>query len=214
VCDIEALKSGSETAWAQLEENFFQRIYYFVRKQVPDHQACEDIVQDTFLGALRGIENFDDRYSIEQFLFGIARNKIIDHHRRRRHGEVSLSAGARSDDSLGGLEAVIPADGDPPSRLVREGETALRERRVLVRILRKLVEKYWRRGDFAKLMTIELIFLKGLPYREIAEEAGLRDEKAVAGIKFQAIQDLQRFAMEEDPRHSLFSGLWRQREIS
>ena len=47
----------------------------------------------------------------------------------------------------------------------------------------------------------------------LAEEIGLRGEKAVAGIKFQAIQDLQKFAMQEDPRHSLFSGLWRERGI-
>jgi RNA polymerase sigma-70 factor (ECF subfamily) len=209
LCDVEALKRGSESEWAHLQEKYLQRIYFYVRKQVADHQACEDIVQETILGAVRGIDHFDDRYSVEQFLFGIARNKVVDHLRRRRSREIPLSAGG--DESRAGLENVLAASSDSPSTLVREGERAERERTVLVRILRTLVEKYWSKGDFHKLKAIELIFLENLSYREIAEEVGLRDERAVAGIKFQAIQDLQRFAMKEDPRHSLFSRLWRGR---
>ena len=209
--DIEALKRGDEPAWAAVQEEYFQRIYFYVKRQVSDHQACEDIVQDTFLGAIRGIENFDDRYSFEQFLFGIARNKVVDHLRRRKHSEVSLTGGSEEESKIG-LEGMIPAEADSPSRIIREVETVGRERAVLSRILRRLVEKYWSRRDFHKLQTIEMVFLLNKPYREISEELGLRDEKAVAGIKFQAIQDLQKFALQEDPRHSLFSGLWRERK--
>ncbi len=210
-CDIEALKRGSETEWARVQDEYFQRVYFYVKRQVADHQACEDIVQDTFLGAIRGIDKFDDRYTFEQFLFGIARNKLVDHMRRRKHGEVSLTSG-NEDESRLGLEGMLPAADEPPSQIVREVENTLRERAVLVRILRRLVEKYWTKGEFHKLKAVELVFLRSLPYKEIAADLGLRDEKAVAGIKFQAIQDLQKFALEEDPRHSLFSGLWRVRK--
>lgn len=209
--DIDALKKGDEAAWTRVEDEYFSRVYFYVKRQIQDHQACEDIVQDTFLGAISAIDGFDERYTFEQFLFGIARNKVIDSMRRRRHSEVSLSSGME-DDSRAGLEAVLPSEEDAPSRIVRDNETTARERAVLVKILRRLVQKYWEKGDFHKLKTIELVFLEGSPYRKISEELELRDEKAVAGIKFQAIQDLQKFALEEDPRHSLFSGLWRERQ--
>lgn len=209
--DIEALKSGSESAWAQVQEEYFQRVYFYVRKQVGDHQACEDIVQETFLGAIRGIDKFDPRYSFEQLLFGIARNKLVDYLRRRKQGEVSLNSG-NEDESRIGLDALLPSEEKPPSEIVRDVERTFRERNVLVSILRGLVERYWEKGEFHKLKTIELVFLGNRPYREIAEEVGLRDEKAVAGIKFQAIQELQRSALREDPRHSLFSELWRQKK--
>ena len=208
--DIQALQDGSESEWARVQGEYLQRVYFYVRRQVSDHQACEDIVQDTFLGAIRSIESFDERYCFEQFLFGIARKKVVDWMRRRKHHEVSLSAGGEDESSLG-LGAAIPANQDPPSRLVRDQEKIHRERAILARILKRLVEKYWTKRDFHKLKTIELVFLENRPYKDVAAEVGLRDERAVATIKFQAVQDLQKFALDEDPRRSLFPTLWRER---
>jgi DNA-directed RNA polymerase specialized sigma24 family protein len=37
-----------------------------------------------FLGAVRGIERFDPIYTIDQFLFGIAKNRVIDHFRKHK----------------------------------------------------------------------------------------------------------------------------------
>ena len=36
----------------------------------------------------------------------------------------------------------------------------------------------------------------------------MEDEKAIAGIKFRAIRDLQARLRRRDPRKTLFSGLW------
>jgi hypothetical protein len=57
-------------------------------------------------------------------------------------------------------------------------------------------------------MAIELCFLKDWKHRDIARRVGIDDEKAIAGIKFRAIRDLQGRLRRRDPRKTLFSGLW------
>ena len=69
--DIARLQAMDEVAWADLQEDFFRRVYYYVKRYVSDHQTAENITQDVFLGAVKGIERFDAQYTVEQFLFGI-----------------------------------------------------------------------------------------------------------------------------------------------
>ena len=64
------------------------------------------------------------------------------------------------------------------------------------------------KGDYRKLMAIELCFLTTRKHRDIAQRLGLEDEKAIAGIKFRAIRELQGRLRGVDPRKTLFSGLW------
>jgi RNA polymerase sigma-70 factor (ECF subfamily) len=210
LCNIAKLKAGDGAEWKRLQDRFLRRIYFYVQKHVSDRDACDDIVQEVFLGAVRGIERFDEAYNMEQFLFGIARNKVIDHFRRERPDEALGTVS--EDDERRPLRAMenLPASAPPPGRLVVERESTERERRVLVHILRRLVERYWQRGEFHKLKAIELIFLRNERYSEIVKLVpGIRDERAIAGIKFNAIAELQRLARQEDPNRSLFSGLWR-----
>lgn len=42
-------------------------------------RVAEDVVQETFLAALRGRDSFDGRSSVKTWLFGILKHKIIDH---------------------------------------------------------------------------------------------------------------------------------------
>lgn len=48
-----------------------------------DPGAAEEITQDTFVRAWRAIERFDpERADVRTWLFAIARNLVVDHHRR------------------------------------------------------------------------------------------------------------------------------------
>ncbi len=210
MCDVSKLKAGDNAEWKRLQDRYLRRIYFYVRKHLKDRDACDDIVQEVFLGAIRGIDRFDDAFNMEQFLFGIARTKVVDHFRRERPDEA---VGNATDEAEArrtrGVEA-LPDPIAPPSHMAVEHEVAERERAVLVRILRRLVERYWQKGEFHKLKTIELIFTRNERYCEIVNLVpGIRDERAIAGIKFNAIAELQKLARLEDPNRSLFSGLWR-----
>ena len=54
-------------------------LYNYAFAQVRDGQAAEDLVQETFLAALRARENFRGSSSVRTWLTGILKHKIIDH---------------------------------------------------------------------------------------------------------------------------------------
>ena len=81
---------------------------------------------------------------------------------------------------------------------------------MLIDCLREMVRDLRSRREYQKLMTIELCFLTDWKHRSIAKRVGITDEKAIAGVKFRAIRELQQRLMQRDPRRTLFSGLWRE----
>lgn len=202
--DIELLKKLDAQEWERLQAEYHDRVFGYVKRQVGDTELAADLTQDTFLGAVRGIRNFNTRYNVEQFLMGIARNKVIDHLRRKRP-EVHVPD--REDDSTG-FFGTIPSDSPSSHKLLEGREKVLRQKGALVICLRDLVADLWDKRDFRRLMAIELCFLTDWKHRKIADRLEIEDEKTIAGIKFRAIRDLQARLRRRDPRKTLFSGLW------
>jgi RNA polymerase sigma factor (sigma-70 family) len=63
------------------------RVYGFIAYRVRDRHLAEDLTQATFERALRAWSRFDPRRASEStWLLVIARNLVIDHHRRDRSG--------------------------------------------------------------------------------------------------------------------------------
>lgn len=197
-----------EVAWSDLQSDFFRRIYFFVKRQVGSHQTAEDLTQEVFLGAVKSIERFDTSYTIEQFLFGIARNRVVDHFRKHRPISVPSKRDDDSDASLLWLENFANDAVSAPAEKAVDDEKARRQRVVLGEILRRLVAELWESGDFQKLMVLESLFVLGNRNKDVADRFGYEDEKAIAGIKFRAIDRLRGWARQRDPNHSLFLGLW------
>ncbi len=207
VPSIAALQSMNDGAWQALEDAYFKRIYYFVRRYVDDHQTAEDLTQDVFLGALKGIGRFDAQYTLDQFLYGIARNRVVDHF--RKHKLPLLPAkGGDGDRSTIWLENMEESKAIEPGAQILQGEYRGRQRAVLGKILREVVAELWDAGDFKKLMVLEYLFVLGGRNKDAATRFGIADEKSVAGIKFRAIEKLRGLARQNDPNHSLFGGLW------
>ena len=78
--DIARLVALDDAEWLAVERAFCGRLLAYVARRIPDRDAREDVVQDVFLGAVRGIKLYDAAFTFEQFLFGICRNRVIDHH--------------------------------------------------------------------------------------------------------------------------------------
>ena len=205
--DIAKLQSLHESEWERLREEYHDRVFGFLKRQVGNVDLAEDLAQDTFLGAVRGIKGFDRRYNVEQYLMGIARNKAIDQLRRKK---VEVHVTDRDEDSSGFFNTTPSPKSDLPSQLQVARETVARQKDVLVDCLRDMVRDLRSRREYKKLMTIEACFLTDLKHRAIAQRLGISDEKAIAGVKFRAIRELQQRLMQRDPRRTLFSGLWRE----
>ncbi len=54
-------------------------LYRFAAKRLGSHDIAEDLVQDTFLAALRSWNDFQGRSSVQTWLVGILRHKITDY---------------------------------------------------------------------------------------------------------------------------------------
>ena len=206
---VRKLQGMDEQAWSALQDSYFRRVFFFVKRYVDDHQTAEDLTQDVFLGAVRGIAGYDPVFTLEQFLFGIAKNRVIDHFRKHRLPLIPAKGGDDSSErSCVWIENMPSDEVGRPADVVVESEDAARRRRVLGQILRSLVAELWEAGDFKKLQVLEYLFVLGGRNKDAARLFGIEDEKSVAGIKFRAIEKLRGLARQSDPNHSLFLGLW------
>jgi RNA polymerase sigma-70 factor (ECF subfamily) len=72
----------SEGLAAQWVEAHGDYLLGFAIMRVRDHDAAEDLVQETFVAAIRAQSNFAGQSSVRTWLTGILKNKIADHFRK------------------------------------------------------------------------------------------------------------------------------------
>ena len=59
-------------------------LFRFAFQRVRDESVAEDLVQETFLAAMRAKDRFKGQSSERTWLFSILKHKIIDHYRRKK----------------------------------------------------------------------------------------------------------------------------------
>ncbi len=75
--------SRGQAEFARVYEEHVWRVYGFLAYRLHDRDVAEDLTQATFERALRAWSRFDPRRASElTWLLAIARNLLIDHHRR------------------------------------------------------------------------------------------------------------------------------------
>ena len=89
VADIEQLpvpqaRAGEPAAWDTLFRRYQLPLYVYVFELVRDEQASLDIVQETFIAAVRHLGGLRDDAKFGSWLFGIAHQKCIQRWRKRR----------------------------------------------------------------------------------------------------------------------------------
>jgi len=197
--DVARLQAHADEEWLAVQRHYCGRLMAYVARRVADREAREDVLQETFLGALRGIHDFDPAYTFEQYLFGICKNRTIDQLRRTR--ARTLSTGP-DEDAPPPLDS-LARDNDTPSRIVGRRDLAETGARLLADVLRTWVQETWAEQEFTRLMVIEALFSGGWRNRDTWKRFELRDETSVAGIKFRALKRLRELAAERDPEGAL-----------
>ena len=87
---LEALKSGDRAAFAALVERYSERIYRLALKILGDAQDAEDVLQETFIKALRALPSFEGRSSLSTWLHRIAVNEALMLVRKRKPESISI----------------------------------------------------------------------------------------------------------------------------
>ena len=89
VADIEQLpvaeaRAGEPAAWDALFRRYQLPLYVYVFELVRDEQAGLDIVQETFIAAVRHIGGLREDAKFGSWLFGIAHQKCVQRWRKRK----------------------------------------------------------------------------------------------------------------------------------
>jgi RNA polymerase sigma factor (sigma-70 family) len=171
---VAAAKSGSPEAFAVLFRRYRPEISRYAARTLGDDGRAEDVVQEIFLSALRGIGTLDRPAGFKPWLYRIAHNACVDHMRRRMKAEeVSFDA-----------HAIAPAD---EIRLFRQpsSHAALTQKETFSNLRQAL-------GDLPAGQAEILVLreLEGLSYEEIAARMQI-SRSAVESMLFRARRALR-----------------------
>jgi RNA polymerase sigma-70 factor (ECF subfamily) len=72
---IDRLRAGDEAAFAELVSRYHLRLVGLARTFVATREAAEDVAQETWLAAVRGIDRFEGRSLLHTWLFQICVNR-------------------------------------------------------------------------------------------------------------------------------------------
>ena len=131
------LRAGEEDAFMELVARYTPSMLRVARMYVPSRAIAEEVVQEAWLGVLRGLDRFEGRSSLKTWLFRILVNRARTRGERERRS-VPFAALAREE--AGGEFSAVDADrfqgpdspdqpgawASPPRRWEEEPERALR----------------------------------------------------------------------------------------
>ena len=69
------LRCGDELAFRTLVERYSATMLRVARLHVRDRQAAEEVVQETWLAVVKGLERFEERSTLKTWLFRILTNR-------------------------------------------------------------------------------------------------------------------------------------------
>lgn len=179
---IARIRQGEPTAWEELISRYEGRLFAFAETRIRNAATSEDIVQETFIGFLNSLPNYDSNRSLEGYLFTICAYKLTDHLRREgRRPAISLTGSNRS--NSGSPWEIVSSGARPASTIARSGERKKLEEKAIVEALSDQIEKWKSRSDWTKLKCIELLYVTGLGNKEVADLLDMTEQQ-VANFKF------------------------------
>lgn len=96
---IDALKSGDEDAFRTLVDAYSSSLLRLAMSHVPSRAVAEEVVQETWLGVLNGLDRFEGRSSLKTWIFRILINTARTRGVRERRSVPLSSLEANSGDS-------------------------------------------------------------------------------------------------------------------
>lgn len=147
-----ALK-GEMRAFEELVRANQNKVFNFCYRSMGSRSDAEELAQETFIKAYRGLASFDCERSFSTWLFAIAHNALVDWFRARRPEEPYSGGGLV-------VEEIPGSTGEP------EPEAIGRELRLSLEVALGQLPYDYR-------AVLVLRHIEGLSYQEIAEVLGV-----------------------------------------
>lgn len=116
---VRRFNAGDEDAFVEIVTRYRGKLFSVTFCYLHNHADAEEITQDTFIRAYRGLARFRGDSSLATWLHHIALNLMRNHYwhffRRRRHATLSLD-GAFGEDNRATFSNFIASDDPTPAR--------------------------------------------------------------------------------------------------
>lgn len=133
---IRKFKEGDEQAFNQLVLRYQEKIYWIVRRMLPDHADADDITQNVFIKAYHSLRSFKGDSSFYTWIYRIAINLSLNEIRRKKLrrtfslDEETVHGTADEENPLQKLES------DERKKMIQQAIDALPEKQKKVFVLR------------------------------------------------------------------------------
>lgn len=177
---LNAYLAGNNQAISQLIERHRRRVYDYVYIMVKDPEVAEDICQETFVKAVRVIEQgrYTDNGRFLSWVMRIAHNQVIDHFRAQKKVQVTNESEAGYD--IIGTQRL--SEGSVEDQMVKEQIEA---------DLRKLIDKL----PTEQSEVVKMRYYGGLSFKEIAEQTEVSINTALGRMRY-ALTNLRKMIKE------------------
>ena len=177
---VQRIRDGDPNAWGDLIALYQGRLLAFAESRLRRRQASEDVVQETFIGFLNSLPNYDGNRRLESYLFTICHHKLTDHLRRTgRRPTLPLSSAASGSSGTWEIQGYVTG----ASSIVRGGERRKMEEKALIDALKEQIQHWRKRGDWIKIQCMEMLFVRGRSNKIVAEKLDITEQQ-VANYKF------------------------------
>jgi len=88
---IDRILQGDSDAVVEFYKASSPKLLRYLRKKLPTQEDAEELLNDIFLAAIDELPFFEEKSTVNTWLFKIARNKIVDFYRKRKIKSVLLS---------------------------------------------------------------------------------------------------------------------------
>lgn len=164
---LDRLRAGDEQAFVVLVRRHHDLMIALACSFVPSRAVAEEVVQDTWMGVLRGIGGFEGRSSFRTWLFRIlvnrARTAGVRERRSMAVGDAEAAVDASRFDEKGAWTA-------PPEQWIEDIDDRLRAGKLADRIRSAIEELPARQREVVTLRDVE-----GLSSDEVCEVLEISD---------------------------------------
>ena len=152
-------QTGDEGAFADLMRAYHAFVYVIVIGIVDNSHDAEEVVQDTFLSAYRGLTQLEDRAKFKSWLAEIARNRARNWLRERQIDTVPI-------DNVS--EQLLQTQDSPDERLIRQEQRELirRTMETLPQKDREIARAFYLEGaSYDELTSVHRLSYKAISFR-------------------------------------------------
>ena len=95
---LEAMRNGDQRVFAELVDEYSPSLIGVAMKHVRSRAVAEEVVQETWMGVIRGLERFQGRSSLRSWIFAILKNTAMSRGEREQRTVPMSSLAADFED--------------------------------------------------------------------------------------------------------------------